>query len=59
MRSILVFAAAVASGCAGMQAMQWRPQPKPTCEVVYEEPQRDIKRCITRRQMEEMLRVLQ
>jgi hypothetical protein len=46
------------AGCAGNSAMQWKPVPPKPCEIVYEEPQREIKTCITRRQLDEMLRVL-
>jgi hypothetical protein len=44
------------AGCAGHEAMQWRPKPPKKCEVIYSEPQRDYHRCITQRQLEDMLR---
>jgi hypothetical protein len=46
------------TGCAGYEAMQWRPKPPKKCEVIYSEPQRDYKRCITRRQLDDILRQL-
>jgi hypothetical protein len=54
--SVALFVVLALSACAGSEAMQWRPKPPPKCEVIYSEPQRDYKRCITHRQLEDMLR---
>jgi hypothetical protein len=53
--SFAVFVMLALSACAGNEAMQWRPKPPKKCEVIYSEPQRDYHRCITRRQLDDIL----
>jgi hypothetical protein len=53
-----MLASVLLSGCAGHEAMQWRPKPPERCEIVYSEPQREIKGCISRRQLDDILRQL-